>query len=353
MGACSRFMSKFTVWLKSNWRLASVVVGGALLLVSAGLVLLVSSARLNGLATNAPEAGIKPSMETSAPKAETLVDAYAVSIDNQVDARPASGLTRASVVYEVPVEGGITRFLAVFVRGVEVPEIGPVRSARPYFLDWVSELGPSLFFHFGGSPEAMARIDATSSLREGNVDGTLSGGGSFWRDSSREAPHNAYMSSANAEKVFVSRAGGARTVSSWLALPDPETALRGTDGTKLSAVLSKDKSYNPDWVYVQGDNLYRRQFGNVVAKGRGGETITAKNVIVMKVNSSVVDSYGRLNVSTSGTGTATLYHNGQSEDVTWKNEAGGGLVRFYSANGMEAVLTAGNVWIEVAPIAAN
>lgn len=353
MEACSRFMHNLVVWLKSNWRLASVVVGAVLIVVSVVLVFLVFGARRSGLATNVPGGNANVNVGTLLPKSETLTDAYAVSIDNQIDARPASGLTRASVVYEVPVEGGITRFLAVFVRGVEVPEIGPVRSARLYFLDWVSELGPSLFFHFGGSPEALAKIDATSSLREGNVDGALSGGASFWRDASREAPHNAYLSSANAEKIFASRVGGSRTVSTWLSLPDPEISGRGTDGTKTSVILSKEKIYNPDWVYVQADNLYRRQFGSVASKGRGGEAITAKNIIVMKTDVSVIDAYGRLKISTVGAGSATLYHNGQSEDVTWKNEAGNGLTRFYSANGMEAVLTAGNVWIEVAPIATN
>ena len=83
----------------------------------------------------------------------------AVMIENHPDSRPQSGLYQASVVYEAPVEGNYSRFLAIFPSGVEVKKAGPVRSVRPYYLDWVREYGDPLYMHVGGSPEALVKID--------------------------------------------------------------------------------------------------------------------------------------------------------------------------------------------------
>ncbi|HLC70188.1 MAG TPA: DUF3048 domain-containing protein, partial [Patescibacteria group bacterium] len=86
----------------------------------------------------------------------------AVMIDNHIDARPQSGLAVASVVYEVPVEGSITRFMALYDGDDLVEEVGPVRSARAYYLDWLSEYGDALYLHVGGSPEALNLIKKRS-----------------------------------------------------------------------------------------------------------------------------------------------------------------------------------------------
>ena len=84
----------------------------------------------------------------------------AIIIENLTAARPQSGLDKAQIVYEALAEGGITRFLAIYARGhtAEVPQIGPVRSARPYYIDWVEELG-AMFVHIGGSPQALTEIN--------------------------------------------------------------------------------------------------------------------------------------------------------------------------------------------------
>ena len=90
---------------------------------------------------------------------ESEEDAYpmAVTIENNEKARPQSGLDQANLVIEAPVEGGITRFLAIFADNQEVKSIGPIRSARSYFLDWAQEFD-ALYSHVGGSPEALKTI---------------------------------------------------------------------------------------------------------------------------------------------------------------------------------------------------
>ena len=114
---------------------------------------------------------------------------FAATIDNITVARPQSGISKASLVYEAPVEAGITRFLAIYPEGEDVERIGPVRSARPYFLDWAAEFD-ALFVHVGGSPEALEKLRAYD-MRDLNE---FFNGAYFWRDRSRSAPHNTYTS---------------------------------------------------------------------------------------------------------------------------------------------------------------
>ena len=81
----------------------------------------------------------------------------ALMIDNHSDARPPSGLSKAHLVFEAEVEGGITRIMGIFSSGQDLEEIGPIRSARPYFVDWARELS-ALYAHVGGSPDALVKI---------------------------------------------------------------------------------------------------------------------------------------------------------------------------------------------------
>jgi hypothetical protein len=114
---------------------------------------------------------------------------YAVMIDNFRAARPQSGLAVASLVYEAPAEGGITRYLAIFSPDSAPAEIGPVRSARAYFLNWAKELG-AIYVHVGGSPEAieLAKNLGTNDLNE------FYKGSFFWRSDNRMAPHDVLTS---------------------------------------------------------------------------------------------------------------------------------------------------------------
>ena len=114
---------------------------------------------------------------------------YAVMIDNVAQARPHSGLDKAYLVYEIIVEGNLTRLMAVF-RDVKVDEIGPIRSARPYFVDYVLE-NDAIYVHHGRSPQAKEQIDEYDVE---DLEGLFNPAGMFWRDQNRYAPHNSYTS---------------------------------------------------------------------------------------------------------------------------------------------------------------
>jgi hypothetical protein len=336
-------IQKIIAFVKSNWMTISVVLGAILIVVSIVAVIFVFGARRNQVATGSPD-NVNTANTALVPAAKTYTDLYAVSIDNHVDARPPSGVNQAAFIYEAPVEGGITRFLAVFERGMNVSEIGPVRSARPYFLDWVLELGPSLFLHVGGSPDALARIAATPALLEADRDGIAAPG--FWRDDKRDAPHNVYTSSANVEQMFAARTGGPRTITPWLMAADPAPEARGV-AASFTVPMSTDTSYTPEWRYDPSRNVYARFSNKKAQMDRSGAPIETKNVIVMKTETKVLDSVGRLSVATSGSGEAIVYRNGETIAATWKNEVGGSPTRFYGPTGAEVVLTDGNVWVEV------
>ena len=126
-------------------------------------------------------------------KADSISQVVGVMIDNHPDSRPESAVSKAKIVYEASVEGGLTRYLAIFDSKQAVAEVGPVRSARAYFLDWLQEYGNGLYMHSGGSPDALSVIkqknifDANEFFR----------GQYYWRSQDRQAPHNLYTSSSN------------------------------------------------------------------------------------------------------------------------------------------------------------
>ncbi|MGB9680810.1 MAG: DUF3048 domain-containing protein, partial [Minisyncoccia bacterium] len=115
----------------------------------------------------------------------------AVSIENHPESRPQSGLDKASLIFESPTEGGITRFLAFFVEN-DVQKLGPVRSARTYFLDWLSEFD-GIFAHCGGNADALALIPSYNikDLDEFNFPKI------YWRTYDRYPPHNLYTKTDN------------------------------------------------------------------------------------------------------------------------------------------------------------
>jgi hypothetical protein len=269
---------------------------------------------------------------------------YAATIDNLYVARPQSGIDKASVVYEAPVEGGITRFLAVFPDDVTVSQIGPVRSARPYFLDWVSEYD-ALFAHVGGSPDALDDITAYG-LRDMNQ---FYNGTSFWRATDRSAPHNVYTSTdllgANYDRYFSDRPPQA--LDGWKFKDDAAVADR-PDGEKVSIAYG-DPETDVVWTYDHDTNSYSRAQGGKTIRTLDGADVIAKNVVVQFVDVQVVDSDGRLKIGDIGSGDAIIVFDGQSYHGTWKKDDRTSRTRFYDASGNEIVFDAGTTWIEVVP----
>jgi len=273
---------------------------------------------------------------------------FAVTVENMVEARPLSGLADAALVIEAPVEGGITRFLAVYPASATVGKIGPVRSARPYFVDWSTELN-ALYAHVGGSPDAL-KILSGASIRSLNQ---FFWGKYFWRDSGRKMPHNVYTSVELLAAGAAARYGDktADHPRSWKFKDEAALEDRPASSPDITVDYSTP-TYRVAWKYDRVRNVYRRYQNGDLQRDDTGQAIQAKNVIVQFTKVVVLDEIGRRSIETIGQGPALIALDGRTAPATWKGPVTG-RTRYYSEQGAEAVFNAGPTWIEVLPLSAE
>lgn len=273
----------------------------------------------------------------------------AVMVENLVGARPQSGLDKANVVYEALAEGGITRFLAIFASTDSVPKIGPVRSARSYYLDWAKEYD-ALYAHAGGSPQALLDIPKDG-IRDLNQ---FFHSQYFWRDKDRlnklPLEHTLYTSSellARAQRDLTTPDHG--TYIPWAFADGPTLAARPTVEEKITIDFSTF-NYKVDYVYDRASNAYKRSQGEQPHRMEDGSQITVKNVIVEYIPATLAgDDKGRLTMQTIGQGKAVVFHNGQATEATWKKPDQVSRTRLYDTAGKEITFTVGSTWIEIVP----
>jgi len=265
----------------------------------------------------------------------------AVVVENHVAARPPSGLERAAVVYEAPAEGGITRFVAIFSLGNLPPVIGPVRSIRPYLVDWIEEWQAAVF-HSGGSPEALARLRGSSLV---DFDEISWNGKYFWRDDARPRPHNLYTSSHLVVQAFVDyRLPTTTTFLPWEVVPDTTLHDRPPDGPAVR-IVALDPQYCIAYRYEQSENRYQRWLAGVPHRSAEGMLLYAKGVVVQEVAGKVVDREGRLRLATASGGWARIFSNGKIFPATWQRQDGRTI--FLRADGKPMGFPAGPVWVEI------
>lgn len=269
----------------------------------------------------------------------------AVSIENSPEARPQYGLSLANVVFETVTEGGITRLLA-FYGPQDVPQIGPVRSARPYFLDWALGFAAP-FVHSGGSKEALARIDNN---QEGIKDlNEFYNGKYFWRDQSKAAPHNLFTSSGLLQEAVAAKNWPAQSVSpGWGFKVDQPLPV----AAQTAKVINIDFSYDPfavKYVYDAGLNDYQRFLaGQPHVDGGTNQQIRAKNVVILYTTSSVLDEkLLTIDLQTIGAGKAQIFRDGGMLQGRWEKLSAAEPLRLLDADDSLIGLNNGPTWIEV------
>ncbi len=265
-----------------------------------------------------------------------LPQVFGIMVENSADAWPLSGIDDAFLVIEAPVEGNIPRFIAFFSEDQDVKKIGPVRSARPYYLDWNAEF-QGIYGHVGGSPEALGDIakNGTFDLNQFFQDEY------YYRDErTRYAPHNVYTTTENLKKS-IEEIDAKYSVSS--PSYDPWLFTDGVSQTSVANTthLAWGNGYDVDWVYDPSTNAYHRT--------QGGNTYVANNVVIVAtdIGTIVGDDKGRRTVRTIGEGPMTLLQNGVQVSGTWKKTSPTERLRFYDEQGKEMVVNAGKTWIEV------
>lgn len=271
----------------------------------------------------------------------------AVIIDNHVDARPSFGLSGANLVYEVEVEGNITRYLAIFANRENIAKIGPIRSIRPYFIDWVKELS-ALFTHSGGSPEALVKISQANILDFNE----FYNGSYFWRDKNKKSPHNVFTSSNNLNKYLADKN---LTEGKFLKWQFKDDKPAGTDNNPSQEIKINFK--NPDfavqWKYDIINNEYIRYLAGNIHKDRGEKDLTelteirVKNIIIQYNDTKVIDNELRLKISTLGSGKAIICLDGRCREGEWQKKNLSSRTRYYYSNNEEVKFNAGKIWIEI------
>ncbi|MEO6110069.1 MAG: DUF3048 domain-containing protein [Candidatus Saccharimonadales bacterium] len=270
-------------------------------------------------------------------QAATTQPVTAIMIENSPDARPQSGLKDSGVVFEAIAEGGITRFLVLYQE--QKPQlIGPVRSVRMYYVDWLAAFNASVA-HVGGSAAALAEV-RNGSYRD--IDQFFNGS-YYWRATDRYAPHNVYTSF---EKLDALNATKGYTSSTFTGFTRKDSkAAKVTTASKIDVTISSFL-YNSSYTYNTTTNTYDRSEGGAAHADREGGQISPRVVIVMKVPERLVfeDGY-REQIDAIGSGVADIFQDGEVTEVTWSKTSKTDQLMFTGADGKDVPLARGQTWI--------
>ena len=287
--------------------------------------------------------------ETTKEKTERPVTA--VMIENSPDARPQSGLTEAGVVFEAIAEGGITRFVTLF-QEADAELIGPVRSARPYYLEWAAAFDPALA-HVGGSYEALQML---GSGRYGlNIDEVKP---TIWRVKDRYAPHNAYTSTTELLKYEENHGKTSSKFTAWERHKKTqkyeccETCDCLAPTTHISLTISS-ALYNVTYDWDEATNTYKRSVGGKPhmsrALDRTETQITPDVVVAIMVNQQLAADRLHNQITTVGSGKAYVFQGGHMSEGTWSKTSSSEQIKFFDESGQELKLNRGQVWITAVP----
>jgi hypothetical protein len=269
-----------------------------------------------------------------------------IMIENSPDARPQSGLQDAGVVYEAIAEGGITRFIGLFQDG-RPQYIGPVRSLRPYYLDFAVPYDASVA-HVGGSPDALAQIRSGAAGMK-DLDQFFNSG-SYWRQPTRPAPHNVYTSFDRLDVLNQAKGFTSSNPQIWQRKKD--TPLK-TPTAKAINISISSALYNVHYDYDAVSNGYLRSEGGrphiVTTSPQDAAELQLhpKVVIVLAMAYSIIDRAGHSGYITSGSGSGYIFEDGGVAALTWTKTDRAGQFAFKDATGQVIQLNAGQTWITV------
>lgn len=272
----------------------------------------------------------------------------AVMIDNHNQAWPQAGLNKAYLVYEIIVEGGETRLMAVF-KGVNVDKIGPVRSSRHYFLDYAME-NDAIYAHYGWSPMAESDI---KSYNINNLNGITESTSTFWRVKDKSAPHNAVTSTEALLKA--AKAKGYKTTStkkSVLNYTTDDVTLEDGQGA-TSVTIPHSNLQTVKYVYDEENQVYKRYARNKAQTDWDtGNSITTKNIIITMCDNYTLDdseNKGRQGLKNIGTFNGYYITNGKAIKIKCIKEARNTQTKYEDLQGNEIKVNDGNTWINICP----
>jgi hypothetical protein len=310
-------------------------------------------------------------------------------IENHLDSRPQSGLSRADIVYEAVAEGGITRFLSVFYCGVAADNytIGQIRSVRVYFVNYAAEYGKNpLFVHWGGANNICdncpggtkpygdidPRVDAYKLLEKigwinGQYGNDMNGAANtgypaLYTDDRRMNLAVEHQKVGATDKIYAeaTKRGFEFKDSSGVAWDSGYTPWKFTDDNPSKTPTATDikldfwtsmAGYDVEWKYDAATNKYLRfNGGKPHTDLENGQQLSGKDVaVIFAKEEGPVDKEHHMYYTTIGTGKALVFQNGTVIEGTWNKATATARTKFLDGNGKEISFVRGQIWIEVLP----
>ena len=273
---------------------------------------------------------------------------FAIMIDNHEDAWPQAGLQDAYMVYEIIVEGGETRLMALF-KGANLEKIGPVRSARHYFIDYAME-NDAIYVHFGQSPQAQSDIKKYSI---NDINGIAEDGTTFWRVKDKYAPHNAVTST---EKLLKSAQNKKyRTTSSETSVLNYVTDEVNLDNgeTATEIIIPHSQLQDVEYYYDEENKVYERYARQEEQVDWDTEKpLTVKNIIITYCDNytlSDTENKGRQGLKNIGTFDGYYITNGKAIPIKCIKEARDEKTIYQDLEGNVINVNDGNTFVHICP----
>lgn len=296
-----------------------------------------------------------------------------IMVENSTDARPQSGLSNADIVYEAVAEGGITRFLGIFYCQ-DATSVAPVRSARVYYINWVSEYGVNpLYAHVGGAntpgpADALGLITSLGWDSYNDLNQFAIGFPTYWRDYNRlghtVATEHTMVTTTSKLWDFAKTRGITnvnKDAVAWdtnfvkYSFKDDAPLAQRPQSQTIHIDFWSDPNYAVDWIYDRANNQYLRNNGGVSHIDLNTKKqLTAKNIVVMfmqvsTVNDGYMDNehqeYGNI-----GHGKAEIFMDGKQINGTWRKSSRTARTLLYDADGNAIQFNRGTIWFEAQPL---
>jgi hypothetical protein len=279
------------------------------------------------------------------PAGTPLGPSLAAKIDNHVNARPQLGLEHTDLVFEELVEGGLTRYVAIWQSDVPA-EIGPIRSIRPMDPDIIAPLG-GIVAYSGGQYRFVQAMKATNVYNA--IHGQSDTADVMYRTTTKRSPHNVLV---RAPQLIADHPDIAAPRQQFAFAPDAAGSTAMREGSPIAKIILRfGAPSTPSWNFDPASGRYLRfQAGGADLDGAGTQ-LSAANVIVIRV--PIVNDGGVPKTELIGSGEAWISSGGSTVHATWRKGSQGALIRLVDDTGTVVRLAPGNSWIELVPLSGD
>lgn len=273
----------------------------------------------------------------------------AVMLNNIRDAVPQTGIARADVVYEAPVEGNITRLMGIFEDYDDLEKIGSVRSCREYYLFFAQEF-EAIYAHYGQAIYAKPFLEEDFIYNLSGLDKYSKD--IFYRTSDRVAPHNAYTSFEGIQRGIEDYGYTKEHSSGYKGhylFADTDTEEELDSGTTANMVRLDCYATNRPWFEYDGETKrYKRfQYEGPQIDDATGEQLLYDNLLIQYHSYKPYDQNGYLNIDAISGGSGKFITHGKAIDIRWEKDAVWGVTHYFDADEKEIHLNRGKTWVAI------